>query len=749
MFDSAAFPQSLCPFACAADAPPFLCPVASPCAAAGNATCAPQCKYPACPAAGLGVDDFDFTRDKCASAAPRDSCLVCLPAIMDIYYQPPANVRDTLTMESCLVLYTPLYLAAGAQPSALGMIANCGNMFGFGWSSSTCPVSLPESAFTSLGSSCSSPAVACTTCVDDILRIFRRAGVDASSDAVRVAQYNVLGTCIDLHLLVMLASGANTEALAGIQACPSIAGFLVISTVSIGGVSATSFSAGIFGAAVAAVVNVRPSDVSVQNFTDSAGVTRRSLRASAVDVRFSIGCASAAQQAATTAALRLAISSLALTAALRQGGLPANGVALKDLILTAGPPATPALGSSSAAATTGTVAGSVVGSVVGAMLLIATVLVLRRRRRATRPPAFPPAVARSPDGSSHGRFRALNAPPFFSESSSSLLPSSTYSPMQGATSGSDDNASSGGGWRAVASNADEFQLCEQVGQGAVATVYRALWRGSEVAVKVWDLPPDGFVVHGTRGGTISVDAPEASFMREVELLSSLRHPNILAIYALVKQPPQMIMEYGAAGSLKDLLARSSLATLSWQRRMAICTSVASAVEFLHAQSPPIIHTDLKPANVVLTGHGVEALVAKVADFGVSWVARAEMAATPLLHGTPRYMAPEVARGQVITNSKAIDAYGVGMVMYDVAHVNTAGAAGAAEGEAERNDGVGGGLRTLFARESAGFVVAFAPHVPQPLRDLMRSALAVAPNERPGLLQLRVRLEALTVQAATW
>jgi hypothetical protein len=90
-----------------------------------------------------------------------------------------------------------------------------------------------------------------------------------------------------------------------------------------------------------------------------------------------------------------------------------------------------------------------------------------------------------------------------------------------------------------------------------------------------------------------------------------------------------------------------------------------------------------------------------------------------------------------------------MVLYDVAHVNTAGAAGAAEGEAERNDGVGGGLQTLFARESAGFAVAFAPHVPQPLRDLMRTALAVTPNDRPGLPQLRVRLEALTVQAAAW
>ena len=268
--------------------------------------------------------------------------------------------------------------------------------------------------------------------------------------------------------------------------------------------------------------------------------------------------------------------------------------------------------------------------------------------------------------------------------------------------------------------------------------------------------------------------PDASFLREVQLLSSLRHPNILAIYAVVKQPPMMIMEFGAAGSLKDLLARSSLATLGWARRVSISTSVASAVEFLHAQSPPIIHTDLKAGNIVLSGNGLEALVPKVADFGVSWVARAGLAAQPFTRGTPRYMAPEVARGQPISNSKAIDAYGVGMVLFDVAHVNTASSDDGDGGHREQStaaaevpppeaalqadvEAVASGaqgarwsaMQVLFARESAGYVTQLSPHVPPPLACLIRDALAVEPDARPALPQLRLRLEELALEAPGW
>lgn len=70
------------------------------------------------------------------------------------------------------------------------------------------------------------------------------------------------------------------------------------------------------------------------------------------------------------------------------------------------------------------------------------------------------------------------------------------------------------------------------------------------------------------------------------------------------------MELGPAGSLADLLHRSSLATLPWVTRVGLGAGVAVGIAFLHDQKPPIIHRDMKSANVVLDS----ALMPKLADF---------------------------------------------------------------------------------------------------------------------------------------
>ncbi len=183
--------------------------------------------------------------------------------------------------------------------------------------------------------------------------------------------------------------------------------------------------------------------------------------------------------------------------------------------------------------------------------------------------------------------------------------------------------------------------------------------------------------------------------------------------------------------------------------------------------------------------------AQVADFGISWLARAGVAGLTLKSGTPSFMSPEVARGSVILNSKAIDAYGLGVVVHDIAHVNTdaeaparlAAAAAAGPGTAEareasrasRSASSGGGatatmlsnatwssgtdgvrtgqqqsmLQVLFRRETANYMPRFAAHVPEPLCALIRAALALQPDERPTLTQLRTRLAALAEQADAW
>jgi serine/threonine protein kinase len=166
------------------------------------------------------------------------------------------------------------------------------------------------------------------------------------------------------------------------------------------------------------------------------------------------------------------------------------------------------------------------------------------------------------------------------------------------------------------------------------------------------------------------------------------------------------------------------------------------------------------------------------------VARAGAAGLTLQRGTPRFMSPEVARGSVITNSKAIDAYGMGMVVHDIAHINTdaeaparlaaaaaagPGAAAAAAAAARASRSVNGGgwatttmysslsastarqsmLHVLFRRETANYLPSFAPHVPAPLCALIRAALAMQPDERPTLTELRTRLAALAEQADAW
>jgi len=150
--------------------------------------------------------------------------------------------------------------------------------------------------------------------------------------------------------------------------------------------------------------------------------------------------------------------------------------------------------------------------------------------------------------------------------------------------------SSRGGWTALVSEGSEVELGDVLGRGGSASVHAALWRGTPVAVKVWWVqPPFSLAVkHG---------AAETTFLREVEILSSLRHPNILAVFALIKSPPMLVMELAAAGSLRDLLRRSTLAELPWPRRVDVLRGVAAGVEFLHAQRPPIIHMDLKVRRI--------------------------------------------------------------------------------------------------------------------------------------------------------
>jgi len=141
----------------------------------------------------------------------------------------------------------------------------------------------------------------------------------------------------------------------------------------------------------------------------------------------------------------------------------------------------------------------------------------------------------------------------------------------------------------------------------------------------------------------------ARFEREAQVLASLNHPNIAAIYHVedTAGAPAIVMELVEGETLADRIARGPIPI---DETLAIANQIAQALAAAHAQG--IIHRDLKPANLKITPSGQ----VKVLDFGL-----AKLATTPSLAmtsvtaagmaiGSPRYMAPEQ-----ITNARDIDA----------------------------------------------------------------------------------------------
>jgi hypothetical protein len=279
--------------------------------------------------------------------------------------------------------------------------------------------------------------------------------------------------------------------------------------------------------------------------------------------------------ASSLAAVATALSDsggASLTAALQANGVAVSGVSVLSPPLVAAPPSPPSpppAPSGLSSAVRARIIGGVVGGVLGAAALLAAVLLVHQRGSGAS------SVTDTTD-----ELKAQVA-------------------LDSSANGSLD---SGGTWRTFLSRADEVVLGDAIGQGGYASVHAGTWRGTQVAVKVFDVRMQLRLGGGSTATSSNqtLHSDTSSYGREVELLSSLRHPNILAIYALVERPRAMlVMELGAAGSLRDLLYRTSLTNLAWSKRVSLGTGVACGVDFLHSQKPPVIHLDLKSANVVL------------------------------------------------------------------------------------------------------------------------------------------------------
>ena len=216
---------------------------------------------------------------------------------------------------------------------------------------------------------------------------------------------------------------------------------------------------------------------------------------------------------------------------------------------------------------------------------------------------------------------------------SSLLPSSQMSSRYNSLSNY-----SGSGTNSVRNFESNIQIRDEeitfgraLGRGAFSTVYLCTWNGVKIAVKVFE-------------GKID-EEEETDFFKELSILKTLRHPNILLFLGAFSghMGNCILTEYMAEGSLFDLLKDKSK-YLSDAQKIQLAKDIANGMLYLHSFNPPIIHRDLKSPNVLVDESGT----AKVADFGVARFKAQDDKTMTTKQGTVAWMAPEVFEGQTYT-----------------------------------------------------------------------------------------------------
>ncbi|CAL5230064.1 g13517 [Coccomyxa viridis] len=272
------------------------------------------------------------------------------------------------------------------------------------------------------------------------------------------------------------------------------------------------------------------------------------------------------------------------------------------------------------------------------------------------------------EGSSHGLDSGLPDEHYSGEQGPE--PRTGASPGSLGSSGRSESWGPGGELVSIS----DLQFSRLIGEGSFGRVYLGKWRETTVAIKLLSQPlMPGQLRMGedaALGPSLqrSKSAKSSSVLdelrKETQIMSVLRHPNIVMFLGACSQPPCMVTEYCARGSLLDILTRAreypaAAAELAWLRRLNMALEAAKGMLYLHSRVDVVLHRDLKSANLLVDKHWR----VKVADFNLSRVMHASAVVSSVSATNPRWMAPEVLAGK--RYDCAADVYSFGIILWEL------------------------------------------------------------------------------------
>jgi hypothetical protein len=255
----------------------------------------------------------------------------------------------------------------------------------------------------------------------------------------------------------------------------------------------------------------------------------------------------------------------------------------------------------------------------------------------------------------------------------------------------------------IAEAMPDYDVERELGRGGMGVVFLGRHKRLERGVAIKELPPS----------FASEPLVRDRFSTEARTLATLSHPHIVPIFDYVEREGLclIVMEQLPGGTVWDRFTTTGLTP------PAACAIVMACCAALHhAHSKGVLHLDVKPDNLMFDAESA----VKVTDFGIARVISGDRTMGTVdgqVLGTPAYMSPEQARGEDLT--PASDVYAAGVMLYELlsGQLPWQGAETAAE------------LLSQRLREDPIPLRDVAPHVPQPIADVVMRALARDVAER--------------------